>query len=402
MKNVYIKKIFEALDGKARFVGGCVRDAVKGLPIKDIDIATPYIPEEVTERLKVLKIKVKPTGIRFGTVTAITAEGNFEITTLRKDLRCDGRHVEVAYTDDWEEDAMRRDFTINAMSCSIEGTLYDYHGGMEDLNNHTIRFVGDAIQRCREDYLRILRFFRFYAWYGKPPPDEAAIYACKLLAPQIVGLSGERVQIEMMKLLGAPDPVATLEIMKVNGILGPVLLKEVDPSILSCLVDIESAWGFAPSSRRRLAAMITSGKYSKEDMAALANRWKLSNKDKDYLMLMAFSPYGISAEMDRKQQQKILRQVPLPIFQDMVLLAWARQKGLEQKNGEEKYQEMLAFARSWELPCFPVQGSDMKELGLQQGKILGEALKAAEIWWEEKDYTPSREEILAYIQKRFF
>ncbi len=222
-----MKRLLAALgadEGLTRYVGGAVRDDLLDLPVSDIDLATRIPPLEVMERLEKAKIKAVPTGIDHGTVTAVSDGHPFEITTLRRDVSTDGRRATVAFTDDWQEDAARRDFTINALSADPRtGELFDYFGGLADLEQRHIRFIGDPLQRIAEDHLRILRFFRFHARFGAGPPDAAALEACTARANDLMALSRERIADELLKLLGMPDPSSTVAIMLEHAILRPVL-----------------------------------------------------------------------------------------------------------------------------------------------------------------------------------
>src|SRR5215510_13136350 len=215
-ETVAVMAALSSAGGEARFVGGCVRDALLGRPVTDVDIATHEPPERVMNLLSRAGIKAVPTGIKHGTVTAVIGRKHFEITTLRRDVETYGRHARVEYTNDWAADAARRDFTMNALFCSLDGTIYDPFGGLADLREHRVRFVGDAEARIREDVLRLLRFFRFYAHYGAPPPDAAALAACRALAPLLPTLSGERVCGETLKLLLAPEPASVFATMRDN------------------------------------------------------------------------------------------------------------------------------------------------------------------------------------------
>ncbi|MEE8534186.1 MAG: CCA tRNA nucleotidyltransferase, partial [Alphaproteobacteria bacterium] len=226
MKAPATRAVVDALtadSAEVRFVGGCVRDAVAGRKVTDVDIATPDPPETVTRLLEAAGIRVVPTGIAHGTVTAVIRHRHFEITTLRRDVETYGRRAKVAFTDDWTADAARRDFTINALFCDPDGTLYDPFGGIDDLDAGRVRFVGDAVKRIKEDVLRLLRFFRFYAHYGRPPPDAEALAACRAMARALPGLSGERVSAELLRLLAAPDPAAVLALMIEAEVLAFVL-----------------------------------------------------------------------------------------------------------------------------------------------------------------------------------
>src|SRR5215470_14951797 len=240
----------------ARFVGGCVRDALLGRPVADIDIATPAPPDRVLALLARAGIRALPTGIAHGTVTALADRRHFEITTLRHDVSTDGRRAVVAFTADWAADAARRDFTINALFCDAEGRVYDHVGGLADLAARRVRFVGDARTRIREDVLRLLRFFRFYAQLGVPPPDEAALAAAGELAPLLPLLSGERVRAELLRLLASPDPAAVLRLMQAHGVLAHLLPPGLDLDRLAGLVAVEQRVAGAADPLRRLAALL--------------------------------------------------------------------------------------------------------------------------------------------------
>ena len=259
-ETVAVMAALSAAAGEARFVGGCVRDALLGRKVRDVDIATHEPPERVMNLLKRAGIKAIPTGIKHGTVTAVTGAKHFEITTLRRDVETYGRHAKVEYTDDWQADAARRDFTMNALFCGADGTIYDPFGGLADLRAQRVRFVGDPETRIREDVLRLLRFFRFHAHYGKPPPDAAALAACRSLAPLLPTLSGERICAETLKLLSAPQPADVIDLMGETGVRAHFLPEATRNDRLRALVAIE---GSAPRDLvprtdplRRLAALL--------------------------------------------------------------------------------------------------------------------------------------------------
>ena len=243
-------------EGLVRWVGGAVRDTLLGLPVKDIDMATRLVPEAVVERLTAAGIRSVPTGIAHGTITALTGGGPVEITTLRRDVSTDGRHATIAFSDNWQEDASRRDFTINALYADPgDGAISDFFGGLDDLAARRVRFIGDARARIAEDYLRILRYFRFQARYGSEPADAEAESAIADLAAGLRGLSRERVGWEWMRLLAHPDPAATVRRMGDLGVLAHVL-PEADPAALPPLIAAEQASGIAPDPLRRLAALL--------------------------------------------------------------------------------------------------------------------------------------------------
>ncbi|MFP5513038.1 MAG: CCA tRNA nucleotidyltransferase, partial [Alphaproteobacteria bacterium] len=255
------RAVFAALDAggaDARFVGGCVRDAWLGRPVKDIDVATHAPPERVMELLEAAGIRVIPTGIDHGTVTALCGGKPYEITTLRRDVETDGRHARVEFTDDWMEDAARRDLTMNALSCTPDGAMFDPFGGLADLAAGRVRFVGEARRRIEEDVLRLLRFFRFHAHYGRGDPDAEALAACRELAPRLPTLSGERVRGELFRLLTAPCAAAVWRLMMGQGIMVHLLPEAMDADRLDRLIAVERDLGITPDPTRRLAAVLDS------------------------------------------------------------------------------------------------------------------------------------------------
>jgi poly(A) polymerase len=271
-------------EGLVRYVGGAVRDTLLGIAVKDIDMATPLEPPAVIERLKAASIRSVPTGLAHGTVTAVLAGGPVEITTLRRDVSTDGRHATVAFSTDWSEDAARRDFTINALYADPQGlTVHDYFGGLADLKARRLRFIGDAEARIREDYLRILRYFRFQARFGSLPADAVAEAACSALAPGLKGLSRERIASELLMLLALPDPAPTVARMAELAVLG-VILPEADPAALPPLLAAEAARALAPEPLRRLAALLPADPPLAEQIAA---RLRLSIAQRKHLALVA-------------------------------------------------------------------------------------------------------------------
>jgi len=374
------------LDGtEVRFIGGCVRDALLGRDVSDIDIATPDKPETVIRLLEAAGIKAVPTGIEHGTITGVIGKRHFEITTLRVDVRSHGRHADVAFTDDWQADAARRDFTMNAMAATPDGTVIDYFDGVGDLNAGHVRFVGDALQRIEEDHLRALRFFRFYAWYGKGAPDVAGLKACAALAHMIPKLSGERIRNEMLRLLEAPDPLPSLGHMRGAKVLDIVLPEAGEPTLLGALVLIDDG-----DPLRRLAALFGP---SGGDGTALAQRWRLSRKDALRLKRMAVPSVDISVTLDPPAQRRALYAVGASLFRDLVLLAWAR------GGDAAPFEAMLAQGKDWHIPHLPVRGADVLALGLKDGPEVGRLLKAAEAWWIEADFQPKRAELLDKLRR---
>ena len=381
-----------AQGAEVRFVGGCVRDALLGRESDDIDIGTPDPPERVLALLKGAGIETRtvPRGIAHGTVTALAGGNRYEITTLRRDERTDGRHAEVAFTDDWREDAARRDFTINAMSASLDGTLYDYFGGREDLEAGRVRFVGDPATRIAEDHLRILRFFRFYAWYGKGEPDRAALAACEDAAHAIPSLSGERVRDEMMRLLCAPDPVPTVDSMQEVGVLSLLLPEAQETAHLTRLVEIERTLGDADSIWR-LACLISGSNDAMSAANAIAKRWRLSGADSARLAALFTPSESFRPGLELSVQYRLLYRHGPRLFRDLGILAWAsKSKG----EGEEAWRAMLLRAETWEAPTFPVTGADVLSRGIPEGPEVGRLLREVEDWWIEHDFKPDRAALL--------
>jgi poly(A) polymerase len=380
-------------DGAAvRFVGGCVRDTILGRPITDIDIATPDAPETVMTLLARDYIRCVPTGIAHGTVTAVVDHRHFEITTLRVDVETHGRRATVAFTDDWVEDAARRDLTFNAMSLAPDGALYDPFGGLADLEAGRVRFVGTAKNRILEDHLRLLRFFRFYAWFGRGPFDAEGFAAAKETAHLLPKLSGERVQAEMKKLLAAPDPIPALEGMRDCGALAQVLPEDGGFALLAALIGREAAATLEPDPTRRLAGLVRHRIV--DEMAA---RWRLSNADAARLAALAEPAEALDAGMDAKAQRRALYRQGAELFRDLALLAWAEAR-LAGAADDAPWRAMLEEAARWTPKRLPVKGADALALGVPAGPELGRLLEAVEHWWIDQDFEPGRKATLSTLE----
>jgi len=376
----------------ARFVGGCVRDAVLGRPIKDIDIATPLPPLSVIALLGEADIHVIPTGIDHGTVTAVIGKAHFEITSLRRDVETFGRKAKVAFTDDWLADAERRDFTINTLFCDADGTLYDPCGGLADLEAGLVRFVGDPGARIEEDVLRILRFFRFHAWYGKGSADGAALAACRDRAHTLPGLSPERVWSEIRRLLMAGDPVPVLEMMRESGVLQQVLPEAGDLGTLDQLVGIESDLD-EDDPLRRLAAILLRGGHQAHDIAA---RLHLSNAERDRLAtILALEPQ-VTPETAPTIWRLALYRIGAAYFRDRVLLGWA---GAGAGVDDAPWREMLGVAADWLPVEMPLRGRDVLDLGVAAGERIGHLLAKVEDWWIAGDFAAGREACLEKLKE---
>lgn len=353
----------------ARFVGGCVRNALIGAPIDDIDIATTLTPDAVVAALKAAGLRSVPTGIEHGTVTGLSEHQPFEITTLRRDVSTDGRRATVAFTTDWAEDAGRRDFRLNALYADADGVILDPTGrGYGDAMAGRIVFVGQPEGRIREDYLRILRFYRFYAWYGRGAPDAAAVAACAALAEGVEQLSAERVSKELLKLLAAPDPRPAVRLMAEAGVLGRVL----PPTDLT-LFDAMTA--VSPDPVLRLSALLPA---DPARTAEVARRLRLSNAQRDRLVEAVGGEVALG--LTEPQARAMIYRDGRQAFEDRVMRAWAM-------AGEaEEARRLLALAQEWARPSLPVGGRDLARLGLKPGPETGRVLKAFEAGWIADDF----------------
>lgn len=382
----------EAKGGAVRFVGGCVRDALLGRPVKDIDLATHDPPAAVMEKLKAAGIHAIPTGIAHGTVTAVIGPEHFEITTLRVDVETDGRWAKVAFTNNWAEDAARRDLTINAISAEPDGRLHDPFGGLDDLSRGRVRFVGDPRARIREDVLRLLRFFRFQAHYGRPPPDGEALAACRELAPLLPGLSGERVAGELIKLMLAADPSPTVTLMIDVGALEHWLPEAQHLDALRRLPPLEDVSGLAPEPLRRLAALIAA---DAPGIDRLAERLRLSSEQRRRLKALAAPPLALAPDAPLAQWRRLLRRLGQTDYLDCTVVTWAK-AGLDPGPPLPAIQALAQTP----IPGFPLLGRDALELGVAPGPEVGLLLEAVEAWWEAGDYRADREACLAELRRR--
>ncbi|MFE9085366.1 CCA tRNA nucleotidyltransferase [Brevundimonas sp. NPDC003935] len=354
----------------ARFVGGCVRNALIGAPIDDIDIATTLTPDAVVAALKAAGLRSVPTGIEHGTVTAISEHQPFEITALRRDVSTDGRRATVAFTTDWAEDAGRRDFRLNALYADANGVILDPTGqGYDDAMAGRIVFVGEPEGRIREDYLRILRFYRFYAWYGRGAPDAAAVAACAALAEGVEQLSAERVSKELLKLLGAPDPRPAVRLMDQASVLERVLRQPVELALFEAMTELSG------DAVLRLSALLPN---DPARVAEIARALRLSNAQRDRLV-EAVSGEATTRLTDPQARALIYRD-GRQAFEDRVMRAWA-------SGGDpDGTRRLLALARGWARPSLPVGGRDLARLGLKPGPETGRVLKAFEAGWIADDF----------------
>ncbi|MDZ3836320.1 MAG: CCA tRNA nucleotidyltransferase [Rhodospirillales bacterium] len=407
MTSPQTRLVLEALAAgghEVRFIGGCVRDALLKRHIRDIDIALPATPQAVMALLQAAGVRVVPTGIDHGTVTAVVGATPFEITSLRIDVESFGRHARVAYTDDWLADAARRDFTINAMSCTPDGDIYDYFRGLDDLGHGRVRFVGDAAERIAEDVLRLLRFFRFYAHYGREPPDAAALAACRAAAAGLCTLSGERVRVEIFRTLMANDPADAFALMRDDQVLEHVLPEAGGVERLRMLSWLDSKalrlQSIAPDPVRRLAALLapSSGEAEAE---AVRQRLRLSNAQGDRLRRMLAPAYPLRANGNGVALRRALYHLGAETVRDLLLLAWAGElaaaPAARGRNGP--WSERLSVVDGWSPPRFPLRGRDALAIGIPHGPEIGRLLKAVEAWWEESDFAPDHAACLARLRE---
>ena len=359
--------------GCARFVGGCVRNALIGQPVADVDIATTLPPEDTDRAIRKAGLKSVPTGIAHGTVTAVAGRTPFEITTLRRDVSTDGRNATVAFTDDWAEDAARRDFRLNALYADAEGQVFDPTGeGVADAMAGRIIFVGDPETRIREDFLRILRFFRFHAWYGWGEPDAAALAACRALASGMTRLSAERVSSELMKLLSAPDPRAAVRAMSETGVLVQVL-PEAGLTPL-----FEAAVEQGADATARLMMLLPPDEAVARNATA---RLRFPNAARDRLAFAARAFPGVSLSMSDREARAVLYRHGVQAVSDAIRRRWA-----EAPDRRDDARRLLALAEGWTRPSLPVGGRDLARLGVEPGPETGRLLRAFEDAWIADDF----------------
>ena len=381
---------------RAMFVGGCVRDAILGRPVKDIDIATELPPDRVIEILEADGVHTVPTGLAHGTVTAVVPgapKDHFEITTLRVDVETYGRHAQVAFTDDWEADARRRDFTINAILCDAEGRVFDPVGGLGDLRAGRVRFVGEPEARIREDVLRILRFFRLHAYYGQGVPDPGALQACTGLARLLPGLSGERVAGEILRVLLAPDPAGAFQLMTDAGVVRVILPEASAVDRLRALVAIEESLA-AVSDLRRLAAVLAT---DDTGIDAVSDRLRLSNRERSRLHTACAQRAWLVSDAAEIRLMELLYKLGPDGYADVVMLAWAAGRITD---AGDAWLSAINLPKRWPVPVFPLQGRDVLALGVVAGPRVGEILAEGERWWIRAGFKPDRDACLAWLKSR--
>jgi poly(A) polymerase len=371
---------FSSLPNALYFVGGCVRDSLLGRPFGDIDLASPLTPDKVALYLQKAGIPFKEVGKTFGTLMAVVEGQSFEITSFRRDIETDGRWAKVSYTSNLLEDAARRDFTMNALYLTPSGDLYDPWGGIDDLRNGCLRFIGEPAARIQEDYLRILRFFRFYAWVGRVPPDAATLDACQKLATNLTRISGERIRAEFMKLLAAPDPSKSLDMMAATQLTDSFLGIPLHVSDFKRLQQVEAFLHVQASPLVRLSILLGS------KLIDNLQRFAFSNKESSLLEKIA----GYSHYAQQPIHEWLYRQES-EIAQAFIFLK-AMQEGLSATLHTDWQQ-----ISTWQRPHFPLTGHDAIKIGLQ-GAAIGQALQAVEDWWIGEHFQPTYTECLKQLQ----
>jgi len=392
---IAVMSALEAEGGEdcARFVGGCVRDALLRRPVKDIDIATILTPPRVLDALEAAGLRAIPTGLDHGTITALADGRAFEITTLRWDVETDGRHALVRFTQDWGQDAARRDFRLNALYADREGRIFDpTGGGLADIQSGAIVFVGDPAARIREDALRIPRFFRFLAWYGRGVPDPAALAACRSLATLIEGLSAERVSGELMKLLAAEDPRAAVGLMFDTGVMARMVPDAENRDRFEALVNIETGILFSEDPLLRLAALLPD---DPTRAARTARALRLSNAQRFRLMAaLTPEPDLVSWISPRQTRQKVYR-LGVQAFSDRVTLAWAAS---DRPAAAIQWRALLSMGQTWAPPTLPLTGDEVAAAGVPQGPMIGAVLREVEAWWIDQDFISDKLSVMERLK----
>ncbi len=377
---------------EARVVGGAVRNTLLHIPVAEIDVATTAEPHEVARRVEAAGWKSVPTGIEHGTVTAVINSHPFEVTTLRQDVETFGRKARVKFGRDWRADAERRDFTINALSASADGKIFDYVGGLDDIAARRVRFIGEPQQRIAEDYLRILRFFRFHAHFAQGAPDAAGLHACIVARDGLDSLSRERVRMELLKLFVAPRAAPTLAIMAESGLLGPVLGGVPYVANLTRASEIEAALSAAPDPVRRLGAL---GVMVREDAERLSQRLRLSNAESERLSALD-GWWLISPSMSEQAARALLYHLGPRSFTDRVLHAWAHANA---GAADATWRTLWDLPQRWTAPEFPLKSADFIRRGIPAGRTLGAAMRAAKDAWIAADF-PADGAVIEAIAER--
>lgn len=380
-----------ARPGGSRFVGGCVRNTLMGRPVDDIDIATQLTPDRVTEVATQAGFAAHPTGIEHGTVTVVVQRRPFEVTTLRRDISTDGRRATVAFTESWEEDAQRRDFRLNALYADAAGEVHDpTGGGLDDARAGRVIFIGDAHTRLREDYLRILRFFRFNAWYARGPLDPHGIAACADMVAGLDQLSVERIWKEVKKLLAAPDPRAAWEGLTAIEARARCLPEMSNEPRLDSLVTMEVDLMLPVDAMTRVAAALE----DEEGAKALARRLKLSNEERDRLVAALGSDVKITSYMSLREMRRAIYRLGNEAFRDRVMLAWAGAGG----DKAQQWRALVAHAQMWKPPKLPLSGDEVMAAGVPAGPKVGLVMREVEEWWIDADFPDDKLSVIERLK----
>ena len=389
---------------EVRFIGGCVRDHLAGFPIRDFDLATPEPPQKVIACANAIGIKIiyaGSVGLAHGTVTLLVERQEIEVTSLRRDVATDGRHAVVSFGGNWLQDAARRDFTFNALSMSLTGEIYDPFDGIADLRAGRVRFIGDPVQRITEDRLRILRLFRFQAWYGRTPLDHAALNACTAAAHELHSLSGERCWREIRYLLTAPDPTAAIEEMIRSKVLAGLFPCRQNTVLLSGLLRIDQLTKQKPDPLRRLASLIpdNSTLIQNDISQIIADRLRFSCREANRLRKMRdLSGPDVGITVSLADHRIACYRLGVKAVQDRLLLAWA-ENITEDKQGLQTaaWQERLVLTTFWRRKKLPINGDDLLSFGIESGPMIGQILKRIEALWIESHFTANRAVCLRWM-----
>ncbi len=395
LKAAETQKLIAALEGAraggSRFVGGCVRNSLMGFAVDDIDIATQLVPDDVVAIATKAGFAAHPTGIEHGTITVVVNHKPFEVTTLRRDVSTDGRRATVAFTENWAEDAARRDFRMNALYADASGAVHDpTGGGLDDVRAGRVIFIGDAETRIREDYLRILRFFRFNAWYARGPLDPSGVAACKALASGVETLSAERVWKELKKLLGAQNPRPAwegLEAIEVRTRVAPEMARH---DRLDALIGLENDLMLPFDAMTRVAASLADA----EAARALARRLKLSNEERDRLVSALGDDVKITSYMSLREMRRAIYKLGNEVFRDRIMLAWA-------SAGNEKAQQwraLVAHGQMWKPPRMPLTGDEVMAAGVPAGPKVGAVMREVEDWWIDADFPDDKLSVIERLK----
>ncbi|MBS4772775.1 MAG: CCA tRNA nucleotidyltransferase [Proteobacteria bacterium] len=389
IKNKKILRLFLVVKrhgGVLRFVGGAVRDALKNIEGGDLDLATDLSPDELVEACTEEGLKTVAIGIKFGTVGVIIDDSLLEVTSLRRDVKTDGRHAEVEFTDNWEEDASRRDLTINAVYADEKGNVFDYYNGIEDLEKGCVRFIGSAAQRIKEDYLRILRFFRFYSRFGVGAPDKKALAACVENREGLKNLSMERIKEELFKLLLTPKAAETIRIMQDNGIMSYVM---PEAKAIDNLAFIKKLLDDKDVPDKALLYFFTLYQPDAALAENLAVRMKFSKREKQKFVRWAERKVTLAELSNELSVQKLMYETDKEFCREMFLLIIARNQ-----EAIPYFWEKYLTINDISAPEFPLRGKDIIEQGVANPQAIGSILRELENQWLDSNFTLSKSQLL--------